>query len=88
MTVEIPPEFTDFVQGIIADGGYESEAEVVGEALQLLKKRELLRQEVKAGVEQLDRGQYTEYGEDSLPEFLENIKAAERDRHGQEHGAE
>lgn len=80
MNVPIPAEFQEFVQSIIRTGNYQSEAEVVGEALRLLRKREELRCEVDAGVEQLDRGEYTEYDEDSLPRFLADIEARQRAR--------
>lgn len=80
MNVPIPAEFQEFVQSIIRSGSYQTEAEVVGEALRLLSKREELRREVHAGVEQLDRGEYTEYDEDSLPQFLADIEARQRER--------
>ena len=72
MTVEIPPEFTDFVQGIIASGDYRSEAEVVVEALRVLQQREQrlqeLRQEIQPALERLDRGEGKELD-------LEEVKA-------------
>ena len=80
MTVEIPPELAGFVQSIISAGSFNSEAEVIGEALRLLQKRVQLRQDVQAGVEQLDRGEYSEYDEHSRDRFVEDIKAEERER--------
>ena len=56
MNVPIPAEFQEFVESIIRSGSFQTETEVVGEALGLLKKREQLRREVNAGVEQLDEG--------------------------------
>jgi hypothetical protein len=35
---------------------------------------------VKAGVEQLDRGEYTVYGEDSCREFLADVETEEQSR--------
>ena len=75
--VPIPAELEPFVQGIVQSGRCQNPAEVVGEALRLLARREQLLHDVKAGVEQLDRGEYTEYGEDSREEFLADIKAEE-----------
>jgi putative addiction module CopG family antidote len=63
--VPIPAELEPFVEGIVNSGAYHDPAEVVGEALRLLARREQLLRDVRAGVEQLDRGEYTEYGEDS-----------------------
>lgn len=49
------------------------------EELKILKK-ETLRREIAIGIEQLDNGQYTEYDEESLPAFFEDIKARGRKR--------
>ncbi len=76
--VSIPVELESFVQGIVDRGSYHDPAEVVGEALRLLERREQLLQSIKAGVEQLDRGEYTEYGDDSQEEFLADIRAEEQ----------
>lgn len=59
--VPIPVELEPFVQGVVQRGVYHNPAEVVGEALRLLARRDQLVEDVKAGVEQLDRGEYTEY---------------------------
>ena len=78
--VPIPVELEPFVQGAVDDGSYRNPAEVVGEALRLLARRAQVLRDVKAGVEQLDRGEYTEYGEHSLADFLADIKAEEQAR--------
>ena len=80
INVAIPTELEPFVQGVVRDGSYHNPAEVVGEALRLLARREQLLHDVKAGVEQLDRGEYTEYGVDSEREFLADISAEEQSR--------
>lgn len=49
------------------------------EELKILKK-ETLRREIAIGIEQLDNGQYTEYDEESLLCFFEDIKARGRKR--------
>ena len=84
MNVPILAEFERFVQSVILSGNYADAAEVVAEALRLLEKREHLRRNVRAGVEQLDSGQYTEYHEDSLGEFVGDIEAEERERFADE----
>ena len=78
--VLIPTELESFVQGVVENGSYPNPTEVVGEALHLLARREKLLHDVKAGVEQLDRGEYTEYGEDSQVAFLADVEAEERNR--------
>jgi len=58
--VSIPSELEPFVEGIVASGSYHNPTEVVGEALRLLARREQVMHDVKAGVAQLDRGEYVE----------------------------
>jgi prevent-host-death family protein len=53
--------------------------ERVEEELKKLKL-ETLRREIAIGIEQLNSGQYTEYDEESLPAFFEDIKARARKR--------
>ena len=78
--VSIPTELEPFVEGVVHEGTYHNPTEVVGEALRLLARREQLLHDVKAGVEQLDRGEYTEYGEESQQAFLADIDAEEQAR--------
>ena len=78
--VSIPTELEPFVEGVVHEGTYHNPTEVVGEALRLLARREQLLHDVKAGVEQLDRGEYTEYGEDAQQAFLADIDAEEQAR--------
>lgn len=84
MTVEIPAELEHFVQQVINRGSFSSEAEVVGEALRLLQERESrleqLRQEIKPALDRLDRGEGIELDDESLGEFLDDIKARGRKR--------
>jgi putative addiction module CopG family antidote len=75
--VSIPTEFEPFVEGVVQQGTYHDPTEVVGEALRLLARREQLLRDVKAGVAQLDRGEYSEYAEGSEQEFLADIAAEE-----------
>ncbi len=83
MSVDIPADMLPFVQSMIASGGFRSETEVVGEALRLLQTRqrklEELRAEIQVGLDQLDRGEYVELDEKSLPAFFAEI-IAEVDR--------
>jgi len=83
MSVEITPELESLVQTILQGGNYRNENEVLDEALRLLEKREQLRREVKAGVEQLDHGEYSEYDHNSRACFLKDIKTEQRERFGE-----
>ena len=78
MNVVIPAELEEFINSVVRSGSYDSEADVVAEALRLLKKREQLRRDVSAGVDQLDHGECSQYGENSLSEFLQDIRDEER----------
>ena len=57
MSVEIPSDLSPFVDAVIRSGHYQNEADVVAEGLRLLKRREALAQEIRIGIEQLDRGE-------------------------------
>ena len=61
MTVDIPAEFSQFVQQVISRGSFASETEVVGAGLRLLQARErkleALRAEILPALESLDRGE-------------------------------
>ena len=79
MSVEIPLNYQAFVKTVIDHGQFQTEEQVVGEALRLLAERnrrvEEFRREVQVGLDQLERGEYTEYDDESLKEFFEQIKA-------------
>jgi antitoxin ParD1/3/4 len=68
MNLEITPELDDMVQNILRTGGYESESEVLHQALSLLRQRDELRQEIKKGIAEIDRGEHIE-GEDVFQEL-------------------
>ena len=55
MTVDIPPEFEQYVQSVIDSGKCQTESEVVGQALRLLQeideRRRQLREEIEAGIQ-------------------------------------
>ena len=58
MTVDIPAEFSDFVQRIIGRGSFASEADVVGAGLRLLDERERKMESLRAEIlPALDRGE-------------------------------
>ena len=78
--VSIPTELEPFVDAAVRDGRFHDSAEVVSEALRLLARREQLFRDINAGVEQLGRGEYTEYEDNSLRAFLADIEAEEQAR--------
>lgn len=78
MNIELSPELQEFVETRVASGAYNSGGDVIRAAFALLTERERLVSEIDAGKRQLDSGEYTEYDEQSLPEFLKDIEAASR----------
>lgn len=56
MTVEIPTDLEPFVQRLIAEGRFPTEADVLAEGLRLLQSQESLRSDVQQGFRQLDEG--------------------------------
>ncbi|MCL4204182.1 MAG: CopG family transcriptional regulator [Pirellulaceae bacterium] len=77
MNVQISPDLSRFVEGLVADGTYQNGDQVFAEGLRLLRAREQLRRDVDAGIAQLDRGEGLD--EDEVFELLDRrIAAIER----------
>ena len=85
MHVDIPPKLEAFIQSQISSGAYSSAAEVVRDAVRRMEREEnkldILRAAVRAGDEQLDRGEGALLT-DTLMEEIEN-SAIERHRKGE-----
>ena len=60
MTTSVPQEYQQFIAERIASGRFRSEEEAVGEAMDLLRRREqkldALRAEIQAGLDDIDAG--------------------------------
>ncbi len=72
MSLEITTEIEEMVQTILRTGEYESEAEVLHEALTLLKERDRLRLDINRGLSELDRGERLE-GDKGFAELEEKV---------------
>ena len=75
----LPPDLEQFVQDQLAQGKYQSAADVVSDAVRLLREREerlaALRSDIDRGVDQLDRGEYiTLESEDDIDAFFADIE--------------
>ena len=64
MNLNLPSEINDFVNGLVAQGRFDSEEAAVAEGIRLLMSREKLRGEVQKGVKQLDDDQW--FDEDTV----------------------
>jgi antitoxin ParD1/3/4 len=84
MSTVLPPEFENYVHEAVAAGRYRSTDDAVQEALRLLRDRDCqvkqLRQEVRAGFDELDRGEGIECDDAGLDAVF---AAIERQQHEQ-----
>ncbi|OLC50706.1 MAG: hypothetical protein AUH43_04340 [Acidobacteria bacterium 13_1_40CM_65_14] len=82
MNVSLTPELERLVNEKVESGLYQTASEVVREALRLLKERdqarEHLRADVKAGFDQLARGEGRAYDNASGRQLGERIKSRGR----------
>jgi Arc/MetJ-type ribon-helix-helix transcriptional regulator len=74
MSVDVPNQYLPFVKKAIASGRFASESAMVGEALELLLRREREVKLVEEGLDELDRGEYLEFDDEGLKQFLEDAK--------------
>lgn len=57
MDVSLSPENEHFVRDALESGAYTDSAQVLDEALDLLRRKQALRRDVDAGIAQLDNGE-------------------------------
>lgn len=85
MTEALPPDVRDFVHQQVATGHYQSEAEVIAAGVRVLQeleqRRDQLRKEIQAGVDELDRGEGIELAADELRSFFDDVQARGRARY-------
>ena len=79
MNLPLNPEEQELIRQKVESGLYSSPNEVISTALRLLDQYdhtlEELRKDVQEGVDQLDRGEYTEYTDETLHQFFAEIEA-------------
>jgi antitoxin ParD1/3/4 len=83
MPDSLPPELQQFVDQELASGRYQSTAAVICAGLRLLHDLRLheLRQDIKAGLQQLDRGEGIDIQDEaSLQDFFDDIRKRGRER--------
>ena len=82
MNVSLTRELERLVNEKVESGLYQTASEVVREALRLLKERdqarERLRTDVKAGFDQLARGEGQSYDKSSSRQLAERVKSRGR----------
>ena len=88
MNVSLTPELEQLVADKVESGMYHTSSEVIREGLRLLKERdarlEALRRDVRAGLEAVDRGEFTEYHSSGIQKLADRVKARGRRRVAQD----
>jgi Arc/MetJ-type ribon-helix-helix transcriptional regulator len=74
LNVSVPPEYELFIQREMDAGNYASPDELVADALSRLQQERYLREKIRAGIEQLDRGERLDDDEVS-----QRLRAYQRD---------
>jgi Arc/MetJ-type ribon-helix-helix transcriptional regulator len=86
----LPPELEHFVEEQIAARDYQSERELVVSAVRVLRDvqawQQQFHEDVRLGMEQLERGEFNEYDEAGLRQRFEELKQRARDRIGETGG--
>ena len=81
--IDLTPEQDAFIKKAIKAGEYQNASEAVRDALRVLQQRrqedalklKALRMQIKAGVDALERGDFTEVDEAELDDYLERLTA-------------
>jgi antitoxin ParD1/3/4 len=85
MQISLSPEVEQLVRTELATGRYQSENDVLREAVRLLSARdrrvEELRSMVQIGRDQLDRGEYLELDEAEIDDFFQGLQKRGRRRY-------
>jgi putative addiction module CopG family antidote len=85
MATSIPPEIEHYLDEVVRSGRYASSDQAVREAFRLLRQHdrqaEALRADIKAGFDQLERGEGIELDDAGLREFLADVQSRGRHRY-------
>jgi len=82
--ISLTPEQDAFVEKVVKAGDYQNASEAIRDALRALQQRrredalklKALRMQIKAGVDALERGDFTEVDENDLDAYLEGLTVA------------
>jgi antitoxin ParD1/3/4 len=86
--ISLTPEQDAFIEKAVKSGEYQNASEAVRDALRALRQRrredalklKALRVQVRAGMDALDRGEFTEIADTDLDGYLERLAAPPRER--------
>ena len=79
--ISLTAEQDAFIEKAVKSGEYQNASEAVRDALRVLRQRQredalklkALRAQIKAGVDALDRGEYTEVADADLERYFDNL---------------
>ncbi len=82
--ISLTPEQDAFVESVVRAGEYQNASEAVRDALRALRQRrredalklKVLRQQIRAGMEELDRGDFIEVEAGDLEGYLDGLAVA------------
>jgi antitoxin ParD1/3/4 len=82
--ISLTAEQDAFIEKAVKSGEYQNASEAVRDALRTLQQRrredalrlKALRMQIKAGVEELARGEFTEIADSDVERYLEGLTAA------------
>jgi antitoxin ParD1/3/4 len=80
MNVQLTPDASQFVEGLVAAGQYPSVQDAVADGVRLLQARHALKTQIQIGIDQADRGDLHDHDEvfDSLRARLDQLKNSAR----------
>jgi len=86
--ISLTAEQDAFIEKAVKSGEYQNASEAVRDALRVLRQRQredalklkALRAQIKAGVEALDRGEYTEVADADLEQYFDGLAGAAADQ--------
>jgi putative addiction module CopG family antidote len=80
----LPPELERFVEEQVASGTYRSEQDLFVSAVRVLRdvqaRQAIFHEDVRTGMEQLDRGEFNEYDEAGLRRRFDKLNERAQDR--------
>ena len=84
MNVSLTPELEQLIEDKVRTGMYQTASEVIREGLRLLHQRDEsiagLRDDIRAGFDAIERGEYEDYDETTTHKLAEDIKRRGRQR--------